>query len=452
MRRLILPFLMFIALASWGKSNHSTIGWKAGTARITITPEQSMWMAGYAARTKPAEGKLHDLWAKALFLEDSEENKSLLITTDLIGFSKVLSDRICNKLEEKMGLSRAQIILNSSHTHSGPVLTDDSKNYYPLDADQIKKRDDYSDLLVEKIIQISLEAERKLKPVNLFAQNGVVRFQVNRRNNQESKIEETTELKGPNDFAVPVLKVENKQGKTEAIVFGYACHATVLNGYEWSGDYPGFAQIELEKKYKGATAMFFQGAGADQNPLPRRSIPLAEQYGKELASAVNRVLNEKMTPLTSHLKTAYSETDIRFAHAPPTAKKLHQITEENSGYPEYLKLNAHFLLEKVKNGKKLIGSYPYPVQVWKMGEHLLISLGGELLTGYAIRLKKIYGNNTFVLGYSNDVMAYIPTAEVLAEGGYEGTRSALFTTPWSSDIEEVIINKVAQLVSKLEKE
>ena len=68
--------------------------------------------------------------------------------------------------------------------------------------------------------------------------------------------------------------------------FGYACHPTVLDGYEWSGDYPGFAQIELEKSYPGTVAMFFQGTGADMNPLPRRTVPLAQQYGEELAAAV----------------------------------------------------------------------------------------------------------------------------------------------------------------------
>src|SRR6516162_5406749 len=43
--------------------------WQAGVARTVITPSQLMWMSGYGARNKPAEGKIHDLWAKALALE-----------------------------------------------------------------------------------------------------------------------------------------------------------------------------------------------------------------------------------------------------------------------------------------------------------------------------------------------------------------------------------------------
>ena len=43
--------------------------WKAGAASVAITPEGPMWMAGYAARDKPSEGKVHDLFAKALAVE-----------------------------------------------------------------------------------------------------------------------------------------------------------------------------------------------------------------------------------------------------------------------------------------------------------------------------------------------------------------------------------------------
>src|SRR5262245_12564108 len=45
-------------------------GWQAGAARAAITPKQPMWMSGYASRTRPSEGAVHDLWAKALALKD----------------------------------------------------------------------------------------------------------------------------------------------------------------------------------------------------------------------------------------------------------------------------------------------------------------------------------------------------------------------------------------------
>ena len=114
------------------------------------------------------------------------------------------------------------------------------------------------------------------------------------------------------------------------MAFGYACHPTVLGIYQFSGDYPGFAQIELEKMYPGATEMFFQGAGGDQNPLPRGSIPLAKQYGLELAAAVDRVIKEDTIKLEPKISTAYSEIELKFSTL-PTAEELMKIENESKG-------------------------------------------------------------------------------------------------------------------------
>ena len=85
---------------------------------------------------------------------------------------------------------------------------------------------------------------------------------------------------------MPVLRVQSLTGRPLAIVFGYACHNTTMQFYRWCGDYAGYAQENLEKKHKGAVAMFWSGCGGDANPLPRSKIELCKKYGKELADAV----------------------------------------------------------------------------------------------------------------------------------------------------------------------
>src|SRR4051812_29107939 len=74
-------------------------GWKAGTARVAITPKEPMWMAGYGSRNKPSEGAVHDLWAKALVLEDPSGRKAALVTLDVCGISRPLSLEIRKTLE-----------------------------------------------------------------------------------------------------------------------------------------------------------------------------------------------------------------------------------------------------------------------------------------------------------------------------------------------------------------
>jgi neutral ceramidase len=428
-----------------GAPADSRSGWKAGVARQIITPEQPMWMAGYGSRKHPSEGTLVDLWIKAIAFEDSTGNRAVLVTSDVLGFPKNISDHIKDQLKIKYGLSKAQVILNSSHTHSGPVLRNSLYNFYPLDSLQLSKIEQYSSKLENQVVALVGKALKSMVPAQIYSRNGVTRFAVNRRNNVEAKLLYQTELKGPNDHAVPVLKVTDSSGKIIAIVFGYACHNTVLDIYKWSGDYAGYAQIEVEKSFPGATALFFEGAGADQNPLPRRTVQLAQQYGEELAAAVRRVIREDMHRLPSGISTAYSEADLKFAN-PPTMEELRKISGEQKGSQ---KTWATHLIEKVERDPVLLNSYPYyPCQVWKLGDQPVMVLGGELVVAYSLELKKIFGPNIFVMGYSNDLMSYIPSATIIKEGGYEGATSQRgYGMPgvWSESIESTILQEMTRL-------
>lgn len=438
--------------ASASDSHVNTTGWKAGVSRVMITPEELIWMSGYGSRDRPAEGTLLDLWAKALVLEDASGKKAVLVSTDLRGIPKYISDRVRNRIKEKYGLSMDQILLNSSHTHTGPVMFDLVTNFvfiYPRDSSQRRKIEQYSVRLENDLVNLVGEALASMVPVQISTGNGIARFAVNRRNNEESGIDAQPSLNGPIDHAVPVLKVASEAGELIAIAFGYACHPTVLNGYKWSGDYPGFAQLELEKIHPGVTAMFFQGAGGDQNPMPRRSVALARQYGAELAAAVKRVLQEKMDQQPASLTTTYSEVALPL-QKPPTREALSKTAEESSGTEKYWAVR---LLNVLNSGQSLRSSYPYPIQVWKIGNQPIIALGGELVVEYSINLKRIFGRSTFVFGYSNDVMSYMPSATILREGGYEGASSQKvrgMPSTWKPVIETLILREVLRLAEQAE--
>ena len=435
-----------------GEVNGKNINlWKAGVARVVITPEESMWMAGYASRDHPSEGTLIDLWAKALALEDARGERAVLVTTDLIGFrTSFMSDRIRARIKANYGLNDAQIILSSSHTHTGPELISPPEDYIdddkltgqnsPLQREKIKR---YSEKLEDQIVAIVGKALETMEPVQIYAGQGVTRFAVNRRyHRSKTTVNELIhELGGPVDHSVPVIKVAKTSGEILAVVFGYACHNTTLGIYKFSGDYAGFAQLDLEKTYPGTTAMFFAGCGADQNPLPRGNVGFARQYGKALAGAVEAVVEEPMQEQSSHLSTAYSKVNLKFAKPSPTREELEQMIKESS-IPDYLIFRAKVLKNQLDQGKSIMTSYNYPVQFWKIGEQNMAVMGGEVVVDYAIRLKQIFGEDLFVMAYANEVMSYIPSTRVLSEGDYEGTRSPVFTTPWAADIEMRIILEV----------
>ena len=427
--------------------------WKVGLAQAKITPEKPLWLAGYAARNRPAEGTLHDLWIKVLVLEAADGKRAVLVTSDLLGWPKDMSERVCAELKTRCGLERSQIMLSASHTHSGPVLRDALYDIYPLDEKQRAMIEEYSAALEKTAVATVVKALSQLTPANLWAGEGTTNFAVNRRNNPQQQVEDLLArgeaLKGPVNHDVPVLAVRAPEGRLQAVVCGYACHCTTLDSYQWSGDYAGFAQLALEQSHPWAVAMFYAGCGSDQNPLPRREVAICRRYGGMLAAAVEEVLRTRLRPIAPQLRTEFQLLDLDY-EKPPSDAQL-QALADKGGYEGRW---AGRLLKELKEGKPFAKSYPYPVQVWKLGpDQLWISLGGEVVVDYSLRLKAKYGPQTWVTGYANDVMAYIPSRRVWEEGGYEAGAFPVYGLPtqrWTPDIEERIAACVDRLVKTLQ--
>ncbi len=424
--------------------------WHAGVARVNITPKGPMWLSGYASRSRPYESKLHDLWAKALVLKDSQGRVGVFITLDLIGIDRQTSLVIRRGVMKKYRLKLSQICLATSHTHSGPVV---GKNlgamYFLKKADREKIRL-YTQRLIRQVRNVVDQAFKNLGKASLSYTHGHSDIAVNRRTNPESRVpalRKANKLKGRVDHDVPILSVRSLKGELKTVVFGYACHATVLSGYQLCGDYPGFAQIQFEKQYPGAMAMFFAGCGGDQNPLPRRKVALAKDYGKRLAHSVHQALREKMNSIRGPLTTRYAEIPLKFDRIPTQSDLEIQMKSGN----RYVRRRAELLMKKLKTDGRLTRTYPYPVQAWRIGDELnLIMLGGEVVVDYSLRLKRELGSRgTFVAAYCNDVMAYIPSERVLKEGGYEGEGAMVYygqPSRWATGIENQIIMKVRELV------
>lgn len=446
--RCVLLAMLFMVPALTYADSPPDAEWQAGVARVEITPQEPLWLAGYAGRTQPAQGTLQPLWAKALAVKDTAGTPAVLVTTDILGYPKDVAERISARVEQNYGLSRANLILSASHTHSAPVIGASLKCMYAFDASEEEKLIAYTKQFEDKITALIGEALNNMASATLYSGNGTARFAVNRRTNNEGALTATSMLQGPNDHDVPVLKVARKDGTILAVVFGYACHATVLDGLQWSGDYPGFAQATLETQYPGVTALFFAGCGADQNPLPRRSVARARQYGVTLAAAVTCALEEPMTALTPQLKTVYEETDLALETVPDETA-LRQRAENASGYEQRC---TEALLMRYKRENGLSASYPYPVQTWQLGEQLLVVLGGEVVVDYAVAIKNQFGQHIFVMAYANDLMAYIPSERVRQEGGYEGQGAQIIygmPSPWAAGLEDCILNEVRHEVETM---
>lgn len=422
--------------------------WKAGVARARITPREDMWLSGYGSREHASEGTRLDLWAKALAFEDKAGTRGLILTVDLVGIDRDMSQAIRAGIQKSTGIPATHIALCSSHTHTGPVVGRNLRTMYFFGDDEQAKVDRYTAHLISELQRIGGEAAHALAPARVSWSVGRETVGVNRRNNPEPLVpahRASGLLRGPVDYDVPVLRVTDGEGKIVAVLFGYACHATVLDDYLWSGDYPGYAQRELEERHPGTTALFVAGCGADINPLPRRKPVLAQAYGKRIAEAVDRALEGVLTSINPTLSVHYKELPVPFDTL-PTPEALRTAA---AGKDRYAASHARSMLDQLKRQGKLTDSYPYPMALWKFGQELeWVSLGGEVVVDYSLRLKHEWGPKTWVSAYSHDVMAYVPSRRVWEEGGYEGGGSMIYyglPTRWAGDVETRIMAALESL-------
>ena len=273
--------------------------WKVGLAAVKITPDKPLMLAGYASRNHPFDKVETDLFAKALVLEDSHGYRAVMVTTDLVGLAADVANPICDRLREKIGLNREQIVLNSSHIHTGPSLDLSELRRGNFSEQDAKNTATYTRQLQDKIVEVVIRAASKLEPAKLSWGVGVAHFAMNRREFTPTGVILGVNPRGLVDRSVPVLRIDSPDGKLRAILFGYACHNTTLtqNDYMLCGDFAGFAQNLVEQRYGGVQAMFAIGCAGDANPYPRGSLDFSREHGNALGSEVCRVLETKLRPV-----------------------------------------------------------------------------------------------------------------------------------------------------------
>jgi len=431
--------------------------WKAGVASTVITPEQPMWMAGYAARTKPSEGKVHDLRAKVLALEDAQGARLVIVTVDLLGISRTMRDWLEKEAGRRYKLPPEGLLLSASHTHCGPAVRETKysvygDNFYGLSAEQVQQSERYADDLQQKLLQLVGQAMDDLAPARLGYAHARAGFAMNRRSKVEKGYQIQPNPDGPVDHDVPVLRVDSPDGKLRAVLFGYACHCTTLDFYKFCGDYAGFAQEYIEQEHPGTAALFVAGCGGDQNPYPRRgprTLEYCMEHGRALANGVEAALAPRARPVAGPIRAVLDTVTLEFAEPPSREQLKEQAKSEN----KYERLHAETLLKELEQTGKIGTTYPYLIQVIQFGNDLtMIALAGEVVVDYSLRLKaELPGRPVWVAAYCNDVFGYLPSLRVLQEGGYEAGDMMVYTPlpgPFAPSVEKLVVDKVHELVRK----
>ena len=409
---------------------------RAGVARVKITPQTPVWLMGFGARTHPAAEVGLDLYAKALAIDDSAGGRVVIVTADLIGFTERSTTEVVRRVMARHGLRRDQVVFLASHTHSGPAVLDRMTISQGEGPAFDREAETYTVGLIDQLDQLIAAALDKLEPVTISSGWTEAGFAFNRRIEQLAVIRPGETFPAPVDHRVPVLRLKRKDGRDFALLFGYACHPTVLTGdtYEVSGDYPGYAQASVEEALPGVTAMFIPLSAGDQRATPRGSRVLAQKHGKSLAEAA---MSAKLTLLTGKLQTAMEEIRLPFASHTKEAYEAEALSSDR-----FAARRGKAMLAAMA-AKKMPLDTAYPIQAIRIGAISILALPGEVVVDYALHFKAKYGSRVIVAGYANFLPGYIPTLRLQREGGYEaGDAMMYFMQPgWFTDqVESLVLN------------
>lgn len=442
--------LLFLATALFSWASLAVCAepeWRAGLARVCITPEQPVWLYGYAsqARFQPYEAVLDDIYATALALQSGDGEPAVLITADLCVLRKPEAEALCKVLMAKTGLKRRQFLLNWSHTHSSPMLGTSDLNRYPIKDAELEATKAYTAALWDKLAEVASAALAAMEPARLSWGVGEIGFVANRR---RFDAEGNYRGMGPNpdghtDRTVPVLRIDAPDGRLRGLVFGTACHAVTLGGgsNKLSGDFPSYARQSIEKELPGVTTLFVQGCGADANPEPRSTAEqeqVVRQQGERLGAEVCRIASSPLQPIGGPLRVAFERVDLPL-EPPPSAEQLAELAKG----PFWQSHNAKRIIDAQSRGESIPTHYAAPLALWQFGDDLtLVAISGEVVSDYApLTARALETDRVWVAGYSNEVFGYLPSARIVREGGYETLGLVSAHIGWfSAEAERVLLD------------
>ncbi|MGI5818332.1 MAG: hypothetical protein ACOX9R_09550 [Armatimonadota bacterium] len=434
---------------------------RAGFFESDVTPPVGSFLAGFPNRSEGSRGIDDPLYLRVLALEDDAGARVVLVTADLLKWPRDLSWRTKLWAETELGLPAPALILNLSHTHSAPGLfLQRCYPHWPIDREYICS--------LEQTIREGIAAAlADLQPTRVEHGLGEAHFGVSRRlpDPQTGVVTMRPNEDGYHDPDLPLFAFY-RGDQLDAVLYSYACHPTSKNTLMISADWPGLVSRGLKDELgPGVMTHFAQGAGA--SVMPRVSQRDGdEQYARYLRDVAGEIAgfvrSDAMRLIDLSLAAAEREFSIPYdtSKLPSREDLLLMSSPYDTEIPDrfrpanrsIVRLWARDLLEQMRTETvpeafrmhitrlRLSDDTARPLQV--------LAMSGEVTAEVGRAVKSLFASETVFLGYCGYTDAYIPTAEMLPQGGHEALGSMCFherPAPFVPEIDEIIAREVQAL-------
>ncbi len=428
-----------------------------GTSKVSITPHFPVELQPYHPRLR-SEGKTdkvnRPLNVRTFVfrqLDDAGRDRfGLIISADIIYFVDQRVASLREQIYEKWGIEGDAVLFQGTHTHSAPFpgSRESAAEDGPYQA--------YINFLESRVMDSVEQAMTNLELVTLERGKGSCGFGTYRRREVDGKFTMNPDLNGPTDPELTVLRFRGADGAVKGIIANFACHPTTTCDNAISSDFPGAAMDELEEHLgSGAVSMFLQGCcgdikvatlkGEDRDRYYDGNENDVARFGHELAQEVINVL-EKSMQARAFVPFQFRHKRIQLPfQSMPSKEELKSALQEDNIRKEW----AGILL---RLPELLRESDPLEINYYLLGEEFsIVAMNGEVVGEYGRYIKEIYGDQVLPMGYSNGHTTYIPTAQQLAEGGYEGDY-VFFRhgkpSPYHPSIEQIIKEGMVELIGR----
>ncbi len=404
--------IIFPCAAAFGSS------FKAGAAKVDITPPLGLKMYGYAGRKSGATEVLDPLYARALVLETDEKRFALLVLDLGRVFAPAWIERLRADVRRSSGID--YVLVAAIHTHSGPDPTDQ----FPPSGGP-----DWETPILEKVEHAIDEAHQHAVEARLGTAYGKAYIGHNRlRDNPDGTASwfernPTMVPTAPVDPTVGILRVDNLQGEPIAILVNYACHPVVFgtDHLRYSADWPGVMVKTVEKGFAGKpVVMFLQGGDGDINPyfavtpLQEDAVGRRDWSGERVGDEALRVAKEIQTRADSDASLQYVEDDLKMQLRWDPAKFREAVLE--SWGPDYAAAFDHEQKQPLQ----------LPVTTLLINKRIaLMTMPGEPFVDFQMEWRnRCPVAESFFMGYTDGDFGYFPTIRAATYGGYGAANSA----------------------------
>ncbi|MBF0302876.1 MAG: hypothetical protein HQK73_07535, partial [Desulfamplus sp.] len=416
-----------------------------------------VYLQGMAGKERKAIGVGSPLKMQMLLIEDQNKIKLLFVSADIFGFGSEMVELVRNTASA-WGIPPEGIILNASHTHYAPCTL--SHTFRTIGV-YFKE---YS-IEVAGIISNSIATlYNSLEESHIYSGKTDVSIGVKSILNNSGKIDFEPDSTANYDQHTPFLLLEQKKSHKTIIMVNHGCQPTGLGIEEnVSADFPGYFREELIKIGKVDHVMYLQGASGDIKEASTlngckvfsQTSEETQINGKIMAKRIESALDYgQLIPLTESIISYTNQ--IMYLRL----KKIPDINRINE-----LKIDILSAPVVREWASRLSSTYPagdFPnalaldMQVAVIGKIVtFICFPAGPVTDIGIKLKKLteYPETTFILGYTNGLICYLPDDKAISQGGYESDISPYYYMipyPLAKEVDAEITATFKQCYSKME--